>query len=449
MRDGDLPQGWAWSTLGSLGNYQNGRGFSRAEWGTRGRPIIRIQNLTGSGAAFNYFDGELEERFKVPPGSLLVSWAATLGVYEWNGPEGALNQHIFKVDSFVDRDYHRWAIEHLLNDMRRQSHGSGMVHITKSRFDDTRVPVPPLAEQRRIVEAIETAFSKLDAGVAYLDAAKRRLDRLAQSLMWSSLLGGRAVMLGDDGLPIIPSGWSWQALGSMATIAGGVTKDSNRQDDPTFVEVPYLRVANVQRGWLDLSEITTIRVAPDKAAALRLEPNDVLFNEGGDRDKLGRGWIWEGQIDDCIHQNHVFRARLNGQDMQPKFVSWWGNTFGRNWFEKAGKQTTNLASINLTTLKTFPVPVPPTCEQVRIVDQIDVQMSLLTAARAEVDVQLRRSGALRRAVLTAAFSGKLVSQESSDESASALLERIAALRVESGPLTHKKRRRTASKGATQ
>ena len=152
------------------------------------------------------------------------------------------------------------------------------------------------------------------------------------------------------------SDWTWTTLGEIAALKGGITKDSKREADPDFVEYPYLRVANVQRGFLDLTEVTTIRSAPHRAAKFVLQPGDILFNEGGDRDKLGRGWVWEGQIENCIHQNHVFRARLTNSHFDPYFISMHANTWGQQWFETHGKQTTNLASLSLTTLKSFPRP---------------------------------------------------------------------------------------------
>lgn len=218
----------------------------------------------------------------------------------------------------------------------------------------------------------------------------------------------------DSGLPELPSGWAWVTLGAMAEVVGGVTKDVKRQGDPSFVARPYLRVANVQRGYIDLGSVTSIRLSPAKAAQLELRPGDVLFNEGGDRDKLGRGWVWEGQIQGCIHQNHVFRARLV-EGIEPKFVSFWGNTFGKAWFEGRGKQTTNLASLNLTTLKSFPIPVPPSREQSRILVEVDRQLSDMSECERVVEAALARSAALRRAVLEAAFDGRLAPQNPLDE----------------------------------
>lgn len=277
----------------------------------------------------------------------------------------------------------------------------------------TTVPIvlPPAAEQERIVAAIEEQFSRLDAAQTLLRKALRRLESLRINAVASAYA----------------SDWPWTTLGEIAQIVGGVTKDSKRQSDPSFVEVPYLRVANVQRGYLDLTEITTIRVSPEKAKALSLEPGDVLFNEGGDRDKLGRGWVWSGEIDHCIHQNHVFRARL-AEGFDPRFVSWHGNTFGQRWFNTHGRQTTNLASLNLTTLKSFPVPAPSLADQRRAVATIEQQLSIIDATVNAVRSALVQGGALRRAVLNSAFSGRLVPQDPTDEPASVLLDRLVAER---------------------
>jgi type I restriction enzyme S subunit len=407
----DLPTGWEWTTIGEIGEYLNGRGFKKAEWSDQGWPIIRIQNLTGSGTTFNHYRGDAEERHIVRAGDLLVSWAATLGVYVWRGPEAVLNQHIFKVQSHIDAGFHRCLLEHALADLHRQTHGSGMVHITKGNFESTPVPLPPLAEQERIVAAIEEHLSRLDAAAEALRSAEVRIEAVSAGVARELAIGSKV---------------QWVSLGEIAEVKGGVTKDAKRQSDPTFVDVPYLRVANVQRGYLDLNIVTTIRVDPQKAAALELRNGDLLLNEGGDRDKLGRGWVWEGQIDRCIHQNHVFRARLTDDGFNPYFVSRHANTWGRSWFEQHGKQTTNLASISLTTLRQLPVPVLPRARQDEMVarlSEIDSVTARLSGALRDGD---RRAKALRRSILAAAFSGRLVPQDPADEPASVLLKRIRA-----------------------
>lgn len=161
----------------------------------------------------------------------------------------------------------------------------------------------------------------------------------------------------------------------------------------------------MQRGYLDLSEIKTINAPADDIEALLLQHGDILFNEGGDRDKLGRGWIWEGQLPECIHQNHVFRARLFRDDVSAKLVSWWGNSFGKDYFLREGKQTTNLASINLTKLSAFPVPVPPRSEQARLIAEVERRFSLVDEMESQVGVDLMRADRLRQSILAILFAG--------------------------------------------
>jgi len=165
----------------------------------------------------------------------------------------------------------------------------------------------------------------------------------------------------------LPAGWKNKRLDKVAIIQTGIAKNQNSRQET--VELPYLRVANVQDGFLDLSEIKTINVHKDKADRYRLKTGDVLLTEGGDFDKLGRGAVWEGQIPNCVHQNHVFVVRVNNSELLPSFLSaQTGSSYGKRYFLNCSKQSTNLASINSSQLKAFPVLFPPLPEQKAIVD---------------------------------------------------------------------------------
>jgi type I restriction enzyme S subunit len=134
------------------------------------------------------------------------------------------------------------------------------------------------------------------------------------------------------------------------------------------------------------------------------------MNEGGDRDKLGRGWVWRGEIENCIHQNHVFRIRITKSIAIPDFISRYANEFGRNFFFEQGTQTTNLASISQRNVSTLPVPLPPLAEQRRILAKLDKLTTHLARARAELERTMALSERLRSAGLESAFSGRLRSE---------------------------------------
>ncbi len=164
---------------------------------------------------------------------------------------------------------------------------------------------------------------------------------------------------------VIPEDWEVRQLVDMAEIRSGITKNSKGSiNNPVWVH--YLRVANVQDGFLDLSEVSKIRMNRKDIKRFAVLPGDMLMNEGGDRDKLGRGSIWHGEFSPCVHQNHVFAVRCS-LALAPEYLNaWTGAVPARRYFILAGKQTTNLASINKTALGQLPIAAPARIEQVAI-----------------------------------------------------------------------------------
>jgi len=232
-------------------------------------------------------------------------------------------------------------------------------------------------------------------------------------------------------MPEIPESWAWASLEMIAEIGTGISVSQNRRVEKP-VSLPYLRVANVLRGYLDLSDVRTIRVEKGRVANYLLHVGDILFTEGGDRDKLGRGWIWEGQIDKCVHQNHIFRARpFDIALVNSKLTSHWGNTYGQKFFLRHGKQTTNLASINRGVLSRLPVPMAPPEEQTEILREIDHRLASADKLSSALDKQLDRARVTHQSILRDAFSGALIPQNPDDEPADALMERIRATRTAS------------------
>lgn len=410
---------WERCPLGDIAQVTNGAAFRSAKFNNNedGLPLIRIRDV-GQPRASTHYNGDYEDRHLVESGNLLIGMDGDFRIARWTGGQALLNQRVCRVqvhdpDLYCDR-FLEYVLQPYLDEIHKVTSSVTVKHLSSRTLTDLPIPLPPRAEQEQVVVAIEELFSRLDAAEAALNAARRRLDALQRSAAAESFDRPE---------------WTWTTLGEIAELKGGITKDSKREGDPDFIEFPYLRVANVQRGFLDLSEVTAIRADPHKATRLVLQTGDILFNEGGDRDKLGRGWVWEGQIENCIHQNHVFRARLTNSGFDPYFISMHANTWGRRWFEAHGKQTTNLASLNLTTLKSFPVPAPSRDDQRAVVAELRTLGSSEDRLRANLDRAELQSSALRRSILSMAFSGRLVPHDPTGEPASVLLERIAASRT--------------------
>jgi type I restriction enzyme S subunit len=163
----------------------------------------------------------------------------------------------------------------------------------------------------------------------------------------------------------IPEEWEVRKLSQIAEVQTGIQKGAKQNGKS--IRLPYLRVANVQDGYLDLNEVKTIEVPQDKVDRYSLRVGDVLMTEGGDFDKLGRGTIWQGELAPCVHQNHVFAVRPDSEVILPYYLaSYSGSPRGKQYFIASSKQSTNLASINSTQLKAFPIPLPPLPEQRKI-----------------------------------------------------------------------------------
>jgi len=306
--------------------------------------------------------------------------------------------------------------------------GTTIKHLPQVALQRIRVLLPPSAEQRRIVAKLDTLTARLARMRAELD----RVPILAANLRRSVLLRAFSRKLTADwrvqhGRP--DDSWSFYALGDIADVQGGIQVGKKRPAGVVLIETPYLRVANVQRGWLKLEEIKTLGVTADERARLLLRDGDILMNEGGDRDKLGRGWVWHSEVADCIHQNHVFRIRLKNKRFPPELVSHYANEFGQAYFIDQGTQTTNLASISKRRVMAFPVPVPDAEEATEIARLINVAFARADRLEAEAARARALIDRLESSILAKAFRGELVPQDPNDEPANMLLDRIRAQRA--------------------
>lgn len=336
--------------LGDVAQFINGAAFKPDDWGDEGFPIIRIQNLTDPSKPFNRTNRAVAEKLHVHHGDLLVSWSATLGVFTWNKEEtGLLNQHIFRVipdESKVEKAYLRLSLKGALAAMQKHLHGATMQHVNRGEFLATPLYLPPLPEQRRIAAILDQAETLR----TQRRTALAQLDSLTQSLFLD--------MFGDP----VENDREWPeslTLGEVADIASGVTK-GRKLEGKTTRELPYLAVANVQEKSLRLDGIKTIEATEDEIRRYRLQKDDLLLTEGGDPDKLGRGTLWQNELPECIHQNHIFRVRLTSKELTPLFLNWLvGSPRGKKYFLRSAKQTTGIASINMTQLRSFPLLLPP------------------------------------------------------------------------------------------
>ncbi|MCJ9732818.1 restriction endonuclease subunit S [Bradyrhizobium sp. PRIMUS42] len=354
----------------------------------------------------------------IPSGSLL--FVTRSGILRHSLPVAAntvpvaINQDIkaLTLSPDLNADFLRYQIQARSEEILSATSKSGTTveSIDFGALKKINIFLPPVGEQQRIVRKLDSALERMVEIEKSASEVRLLLDQYRRSFLARTF--DVAGANGDE--RSTSRGWLKCTLGEIAEIQTGVALGKKRLQNSKLVTRPYLRVANVQRGRLDLAEIRTINVTEQEADKLLLRSGDILMNEGGDRDKLGRGWIWEGQIELCIHQNHVFRVRLRDPAFPAKYISYFANEFGRDHFSAHGTQTTNLASISKAGLASLPITLPSAEKATEIVHTIDRAFEQLAALEERCAATIEAVDALRKRVLAKAFRGELVTPDLSE-----------------------------------
>ena len=466
-----LPEGWEKTTLGEIATYVNGRAFKPIEWSKTGTPIVRIQNLNNPNAEYNYYDGNIEEKYYIRNGDLLFAWSASLGAYIWKGKDAFLNQHIFKVlpKENIDKTFIYYLLDKVTSELYAKAHGSGMVHVTKGKFEATSVNIPPLETQQAIVNKIESLFDEIDEGIGRLKTAAQQIQQYRQSLLKNAFNGEltkewrskhadtlpsenellaqiqttreqhHAQQLADwqtavsqweqngkEGKkPSKPSSLSsvnilskdselpenWLLTGA-ESICDFITKGTTPPKNELFMksgEVPFLKVYNLTKnGKLDFTIEPTFVSKETHNNFLnrsKVYPNDILMNIVGP--PLGKVSL----VPDDYPEWNINQAIVIYRSI---FVH---SKFLANYLlaEKTiklmssqAKTTAGQHNLTLEICRNLPIPVCSLAEQTQIVAILESKLTACDQLAAELAKQLKQAELLKQAVLKAAFSGNLL-----------------------------------------
>ena len=417
MEQWPLPAGWEWKTLAEVSELNPRRpSIPRSdETPTSFVPMAAVDEVEGRFAdmqtrpygevkrGYTYFEENDVVFAKITPCMENGKAAIARGLIDGFG-FGTTEFHVLRPKLGILPE---WLHHYVRQSSFRQEakvHFRGAVgqqRVPQDFLESYPIPIPypddlarSLETQRRIVARIEALFAELRECRTLHQAVVEDTNRLMEAAI-------REVF----GQPT--DGWQARELSAVAFIQTGTAKGRHFKDRKT-VELPYLRVANVQAGYLDLNEIKTITIAENESDRYRLQPGDLLLTEGGDFDKLGRGAVWRGEIELCIHQNHIFAVRFDQDLIQPEFAEYeMQSWYAKRYFLSVAKKTTNLATINRTQLAAFPIKFPDLNEQRRIVtylDSVRQQTAELQRIQGQDDVLLTE---MEQSILAQAFRGEL------------------------------------------
>lgn len=460
-----VPENWVWTKLGKIANYYNGRAFKPAEWSEEGRPIVRIQDLTGTNKGEpNYFEGQVAEKHEITKGDLLISWSATLGAYIWNGSDAVLNQHIFKVESYINKKYHYYVVQNSIVSLYSKTHGSGMVHITKKLFDETPVPLPNLNEQRRIVEKVESLLNKIEKAKQLIEEAKQTLGMQFNSVLskafrgdltsqWRKRNGSEftreefVAQLRDERIKLckgnkdkeyysekfhslleqkenIPRDW---IITTFELICDNITKGTTPKASEITLEgdVPFLKVYNIIDNKIDFEYkpafIPKI-VHENKLKRSIVYPGDVLMNIVGP--PLGKVAIVPSTYPDWnVNQAIAIFRPIKGILNEYIFYSLIYEKTLAEVFQ-ATRGVVGQSNISLEQCRKLKVAVPPLNEQIEIVKGIKYTFERLKIVEENVNYLSGVLDKIKESVIAKALRGELGTNDPSEENAIELLKEV-------------------------
>ena len=386
---GEIPEEWNCARMKQIGKYVNGYAFKPEDWGNSGKPIIRIQDLTGSNNSPNYYEGDIDEKYLIKNGDILVSWAATLDAFIWGNGEGWLNQHIFKAipNTSIQKDFFFWllkvAMSHMNNDNK---HGIVMQHLTLNVFGNFIIPIPPLAEQQRIAEFLDRKCAEVDEMIALQEQIIEELKAYKQSVITEAVTKGLnpAAPMRDSGIEwigSIPEHWSKdKIIRSFRMIGSGTTPKST--DENNFDgDINWIQSGDINGGVMESCKNRVSYETIENCSALKVysAPFIIVAMYGA---SVGNTSI--SSIDGCVNQACCV---LSDSALNFSYAFSVIKSCKDYWLRKAvgGGQP----NISQETIKQTWIPIPPITEQQAIADYLDEKCadidSLIQTKQSKID----------------------------------------------------------------
>lgn len=387
----ELPEEWEWKKLGDVADFINGRAFKPSEWEEEGKLIIRIQDLTGSISDPHFTTKVFDTKYLVVKGDLLISWSATLDAFIWQQSEAWLNQHIFKVvekQEIVNKAFLYYFIKTEINQLKRQTHGSTMKHITKKDFESIKIPVPSLEIQHKIVTVLEKAEETIKL--------RAQADELTQQFLQSVFLD----MFGD---PI--NNHHHLDVGTIADLTiktqYGTSKKANEEGNG----VPILRMNNIDyNGNWDFSSLKHIELQDNEKEKYVVHKGELLFNRTNSKELVGKCAVYREDTP-MAFAGYLIKILTDSRATSEFISAHLNSRYGKDYLCNMAKNIVGMANINAKEVQRIPILLPPLHlreEFCSIVDHIQKSRRYQKSSSQEIST-------LFDSLMQKAFTGELAS----------------------------------------
>lgn len=411
---GDGGGRWLRCRLGEVAEVQNGYPFSSAQFDRSvGMPLIRIRDIANDTTEV-FFSGEFDPAFVVHAGDLLVGMDGDFNAHLWRGPDGLLNQRVCRIlpdQSRLDLRYLAYVLPGYLAAINAQTSAITVKHLSSKTIKDIPLPLPPVDEQRAIVEMLEEHLSVLNSGVSSLQRALGNTKRLRSAVLRAAVDG--TLLAGGDKLlrvsgpepwsPEVPRHWTFRTVDDLAELVEYGTSAKTGSDQG----VPVLRMGNIVEGELDWGNLKYLPTDHADFPKLLLRAGDVLFNRTNSPELVGKTAVYRASDPEASFASYLLRVRLKPGMLPEFFSAFLNSSYGRSWIASVVTQQVGQANVNGTKLRALRVPCPPLDEQARILAAIEDCLGPLARLRGALALQCTRSTRLRQSILQAALSGNL------------------------------------------
>lgn len=443
-----VPENWCWTRIANICALSNGKAFKPTDWTKTGIPIVRIQNLNNPEAEYNLYSGVVEDKFKLCGGELLFAWSGTpgssFGAHIWWGKEAVLNQHIFRIDfdeRYINKIFFKYAINQQLNMLISVAHGgAGLQHVTKGVFEATPIPLPPLSEQQRIVDRIESLFSKLDEAK---QKAQNALDSfgIRKTAILQRAFNGELTAQWRKEHSVGMESWKTVSVSEIChSLKYGTSKKSMSQG-----KVVVIRMGNLQDGEISWDDLAYSNDKED-IEKYKLFPGDVLFNRTNSPALVGKTSIYRGDYP-AIYAGYLIKLDYDHSRITGDFLNYSLNTISaKEYCNSVKTDGVNQSNINAKKIGAYEFEMPSIEEQIEIVRILDGMFAKEQQVKENVETVLEQIDLIKKAILAHAFRSELGTNDPVEESAVELVKEVIEKSAEINNKPKTKTKRTVIPG---
>lgn len=428
----NVPENWCWVTQSSIATFLNGRAYKQAELleDCSNTPVLRVGNLF-TNSSWYYSDLKLDTNKYINKGDLIYAWSASFGPFIWDGDKVIYHYHIWKIlpSSAINKKYMYFWLLHDTERLKQRGHGTGMIHITKAMMESACIPLPPFHEQQRIVDRIESLFSKLDEAKKKVQDAKDSFETCKAAILHKAFIGKlTAQWRKEQGVEL--EGWSEDTLGKYTDLQYGYTESASQEQ----VGPKFLRITDIQNGTVNWDNVPFCKIDDSAYEKYAVSKNDIVIARTGAT--TGKSYLIVDDVK-AVFASYLIRIKIKSAKLLPQYLYHFMQS--QMYWNQITEYSSGIAQpgVNAKKLKKIVLPIPSVDEQTEIVRILYEFLRKERQANEATERVVKQIDLIKKSILTRAFRGELGTNDPREESSVELLKRSFSETINNEEVTPK------------